>query len=88
MIFQTEKSFDRDYVKLPKDIQALAEKQLALLLENPRHPSLQVKKMKVYKGYKDLWEGRITIHYRFTFKIVGETYLLRRIGTHEIYKKP
>jgi len=85
MIAHTEKSFDRDYVKLPKNIQALAEKQLALLLENPRHPSLQVKKM---KGYKELWEGRITINYRFTFKIVGETYLLRRIGTHEIYKKP
>jgi mRNA-degrading endonuclease RelE of RelBE toxin-antitoxin system len=84
MITQIEKSFDRDYVKLPKNIQALAEKQLALLVENPRHPSLQVKKM---KGYKELWEGRITIHYRFTFKIVGETYLLRRIGTHEIYKK-
>jgi mRNA-degrading endonuclease RelE of RelBE toxin-antitoxin system len=85
MITQTDKSFDRDYVKLPKNIQALAEKQLALLLENPRHPSLQVKKI---KGYKDLWEGRITIHYRFTFKIVGETYLLRRIGTHKIYKSP
>ncbi len=85
MIIQTEKSFDRDYVKLPKNIQALTEKQLALLLENPRHPSLQLRKM---KGYKDLWEGRITIHYRFTFKIVGETCLLRRIGTHEIYKNP
>jgi mRNA-degrading endonuclease RelE of RelBE toxin-antitoxin system len=85
MIIQTEKVFDRDYVKLPESIQSLAEKQLALLLENPRHPSLQVRKM---KGHKDLWEGRITIHYRFTFKIVGETYYLRRIGTHEIYKKP
>ncbi len=85
MIIQTRKSFDHDYVKLPKNIQALAEKQLALLLVNPRHPSLQVKKM---KGYKELWEGRITIHYRFTFKIVGETCLLRRIGTHEIYKNP
>jgi len=41
MIIQTEKAFDRDYVKLPENVQALAEKQLALLLENPRHPSLQ-----------------------------------------------
>lgn len=85
MSVQTEKAFDRDYVKLPENLKALAEKQFALLMENPRHPSLQVRKM---KGYKDLWEDRITIHYRFTFKIVGETYLLRRIGTHEIYKKP
>jgi len=85
MIIQTEKAFDRDYVKLPENVQALAEKQLALLLENPRHPSLQMRKM---KGYKNLWEGRISIHYRFTFKIEGETYRLRRVGTHEIYKKP
>jgi len=85
MIIRTEKAFDRAYVKLPENVQALAEKQLARLLENPRHASLQVRKM---KGSKDLWEGRITIHYRFTFKIVGETYLLRRIGTHKIYKMP
>lgn len=85
MMIRTEKAFDRDYVKLPQRIQKLAEKQLALFSENPRHPSLHVRKM---LGCEDLWEGRITIHYRFTFKIVGETYLLRRIGTHEIYKKP
>jgi mRNA-degrading endonuclease RelE of RelBE toxin-antitoxin system len=85
MIIQTEKAFDRGYVKLPENIQALAEKQLARLLENPHHPSLQVRKM---KGHKGLWEGRITIHYRFTFKIIGEIYYLRRIGTHAIYKNP
>lgn len=85
MIIQTGKAFDQDYAKLPKNIQALAEKQLALLLENPRHPSLRIKKI---KGCKDLWEGQITTHYRFTFKMVGETCLLRRIRTHEIYKNP
>lgn len=85
MMIRTEKTSDRDYVKLTRHIQTLAEKQLALFLENPRHPSLHVRKM---QGREDLWEGRITIHYRFTFKIVGDTYHLRRIGTHEIYKKP
>ena len=54
-----------------------------MLLENPRHPSLQVKKM---KGYDNRWEGRVTLHYRFTFSIDGDTYVLFRVGTHDLLK--
>jgi len=82
---QTTKPFDRDYDSLQKGIKERASKQLALLLENPRHPSLRLKKI---KGHPTMWEGRITESYRFTFQIVGETYLLRRIGTHEILRTP
>jgi len=39
------------------------------VLENPQHPSLQIKKM---KGYENHWEGRVTLHYRFTFMIEGD----------------
>lgn len=85
MIIETTNRFDREYAKLPKNIQALAEKQLTTLLKDPRHPSLHVKKM---EGHLDLWEGRITNKYRFTFKIIGEIYLLRRIGKHDILKHP
>ncbi|MGH7456977.1 MAG: type II toxin-antitoxin system RelE/ParE family toxin [bacterium] len=85
MTIHTIKRFDREYAKLPKNVQALAEKQFTTLLKNPRHPSLHVKKM---EGHLDLWEGRITIQYRFTFKIIGEVYLLRRIGKHDILKNP
>jgi len=85
MIIQTTKRFDRDYAKLPKSIRSQAEKQLALLMENPHHPSLGIRKM---KGHSDLWEGRVTIHYRFVFRIIGEVYWLNRIGTHDIYKNP
>ena len=81
----SSKPFDRDYAALPETIQTLTDHKLRLLLQNPRHPSLQVKKM---EDPRDIWEARITRSYRFTFQIVGDTYLLRRIGTHDILKTP
>jgi len=85
MRIQTEPSFDRDYARLPRRIQERADKQLALLVQDPRHPSLRIKKM---EGWGDTWEGRITREYRFTFTIVSDTYHLRRIGTHDILNRP
>ena len=85
MRIETESSFDRDYARLPKRIQERAEKQLALFLSNPRHPSLHVKKM---EGWKDIWEGRVTRGYRFTFTQEEDTCYLRRIGTHDILNRP
>lgn len=79
------KSFIRSYRKLPKNIQETADKQLALLLSNPHHPSLRIKKM---NDPRDIWEGRITYAYRFTFQIEEDLYLLRQIGSHAILKKP
>jgi mRNA-degrading endonuclease RelE of RelBE toxin-antitoxin system len=78
------KTFIRDYRKLPHDIQ-LADKQLGLLLSNPRHPSLNLKKM---KDPRDIWEGRITVSYRFTCNIIDETYILRKVGTHDVLRNP
>jgi mRNA-degrading endonuclease RelE of RelBE toxin-antitoxin system len=82
---QTTRPFDEDYKAQPESIKNLADKQFTLLLENPRHPSLRLKKI---KGHPDIWEGRITKSYRFTFQISGETYILRRMGTHDILKTP
>ena len=79
------KPFKQDYKKLSGNIQELIDKQIAHLLENPKHPSLQIKKM---EGRQTIWEARITKGYRMTFQIVGDTYLLRRAGTHSILKKP
>ena len=79
------KTFIRDYRKLPKDIQQLTDKQLGLLLSNPRHPSLNLKKM---QDPRDIWEGRITMSYRFTFNITEETYILRKVGTHDVLRNP
>jgi mRNA-degrading endonuclease RelE of RelBE toxin-antitoxin system len=83
-LYPTE-NFKRDYAHLPKDLQKRADKKLALLLANPRHPSLQTKKM---EGHHDLWEGRISQGCRFIFRIVGDTYLLLNIGPHDIERRP
>jgi mRNA-degrading endonuclease RelE of RelBE toxin-antitoxin system len=85
MKIQTTKPFDRDYDGLPELIKDRADKQFALLLENPNHPSLRLKKI---KGHSDIWEGRITKSYRFTFQISQEIFILRRIGTHAILRTP
>jgi len=77
--------FKRNYKKLPKQIQKQFHKQIVLFLENSKHPSLHTKKM---EGYSDIWEGRVTRGYRFTFKITGDHYILRRIGSHDILRNP
>ena len=85
MKIQTTKPFDEDYKNLPEAIKERADKQFVLLMENPLHPSLRIKKI---KGLQNIWEGRVTKSYRFTFQISGEIYLFRRIGTHTILKTP
>jgi hypothetical protein len=81
----TTQPFEDDYAALPATIQDIADRKLALFLANPRHASLHVKKM---NDPRDIGEGRITKGYRFTFQIAGDTYLLRRIGTRDILRKP
>lgn len=85
MIIIRTNRFKKDFKRLPEQIQKRTIKQLELFLQNPRHPSLNVKKM---QGHSDVWEARITKGYRFTFKIENDTYELRRIGTHDILENP
>lgn len=80
-----EPSFLRDYTDLPGEIRRRAEKQIRLLLQNPRHPSLHARKI---QGSTDIYEARVTGSYRMTYKIGGDILRLRRIGTHEIYRSP
>ena len=79
------KNFIRYYRKLPHEIQKTPDKQLRRLISNPQHPSLKIKKMQDPRG---IWEGRVTESYRFTFQIEEDIYILRKIGTHDILKKP
>lgn len=85
MIIRRLNSFKDDFRKLPGEIQRRAEKQLRFLAQNPNHPSLRTKKM---VDSRNIWEGRITKNYRFTFQIESNTFILRRIGTHDVLKKP
>jgi mRNA-degrading endonuclease YafQ of YafQ-DinJ toxin-antitoxin module len=81
-------SFRRDFKQLSAEIQDRAKKQFGLLLENPFNPSLRTKKMEGKWGKMGVYEARVTRGYRFTFKIKGDTYLLRRIGPHDILRHP
>jgi mRNA-degrading endonuclease RelE of RelBE toxin-antitoxin system len=85
MKIEFTKTFIKDYRKLPDSIQKIAVKNLALLMSNSKHPSLHVKKM---NDPRNIWEGRVTDSYRFTFQVKGDTCYLRKIGTHDMLRNP
>ena len=64
MIFRRSERFKRAFKILPASVQKKALKAFVLFAENPKHPSLQVKKV---KGFEDIWEGRIDRQYWYTF---------------------
>lgn len=68
------------YEALSKALQKKADKQFAYLLEDIRHPSLDIKK---YKDTDDLWQGRIDKGYRFYFYIIAPDYIVISIINHE-----
>jgi len=76
-------SFLTDYRRLPAEVKARVDKQLAYLIENPGHPSLKVKKL---RG-SDKFEVRVSRGYCLTFRYKDEILELRRVGTHDILKR-
>jgi hypothetical protein len=70
------------YGKLPQEIRELADKSFALLKANPRHPSLQLKRI------GELWSVRIGEHYRALGIDASEgTQWIWRIGSHADFDK-
>ena len=84
MKFLVLESFRSDYKQLSRHIQEQVDKAILLLEQNPRHPSLRVKKI---KGTQNVWEGRVTLAYRLTFNWEADFITLRRVGTHDILRK-
>jgi len=82
--FKTTNSYDKSHASLPRTIQQRALEKLSLYENDPRHPSLKVKKM---EGLKDIWELSVTKSYRITFQRSGRVVLLRNIGAHDILGK-
>ena len=82
--------FKRDFRDLPEQIKRRAEQALRFLSANPHHPSLRTKKMEGQRDPegRDIWEARISRSHRFTFAIDGDTYILYRIGPHDIERHP
>lgn len=77
--------FKKEYQALPNTIKTRIKKQLQIFQQNAHHPSLHTKKM---NAPGEIWEGRITKSYRFTYQVEGDTFILRRVGTHDILKNP
>ncbi len=87
-VIRTE-PFKRDFQRLPDAIKRRTEAALGLLMANPHHPSLRIKKVrgKILKGYDNIFEGRITRDYRFFFLIETDAYVLLRCARHEEFLK-
>lgn len=70
---------ERDYRAAPSGVQDAFDKQTKLLVSDPHHPSLRVKK---YKGASDLWQARVNRDWRFYFTIAGDAYTIVAIIPH------
>jgi hypothetical protein len=67
------------YRELPDEIQSLADKNFELLKQNPRHPSLRLKKIGV------IYTARVGLHYRAMAKERSEGLVWFWIGHHSVY---
>jgi len=79
--------FLKCFARLPGPVQEKIKKQIELLTENPRHPSLQSKPI---RGAPGIYETRVDIDYRITYERDEEdTLVLRVVGKYdEALKKP
>jgi hypothetical protein len=64
MIYRRIDYFKRAFQALPSPVQVKVRKTFKLFAQDPKHPSLGVKKI---KGHREICEGRIGRQYRFTF---------------------
>lgn len=71
--------FNKQYRQTTETIRTACDKQLRLLLDNFRHPSLQTK---LYLAAEGLWQGRVNQSWRFYFTIDGDAYTLVAVTKH------
>ena len=79
--------FLKSFARLPAAVQEKVKKQIALLAEDPRHPSLQTKPI---QGAAGIYEARVDIDYRMTYeRDADDTLVLRVVAKHdEALKNP
>ena len=80
MRFVLTDRFKTAYRSLPGVLRRKADKAVRLLAENPRHPSLRLKKI---QGTPGIWEARVDKGCRMTLELHDDFYLLRNIGKHD-----
>lgn len=81
MIHLASPSFWECYEALPAAVRELADKQFALLKENPRHPSLHFKRLKRF------YSARVGVHYRALAVEAPDGLLWFWIGSHADYDR-
>ena len=69
------------YRRLPERVRDLADKNFALLKQNPRHPSLRLKKV------GDYYSVRVGLGYRALGAEVADGFVWFWIGDHADYEK-
>ena len=74
-------SFWETYDALPREIQLRAQKQYRLFVENPRHPSLQLKPV------GGVWSARVSDQYRALAILEESIFTWFWIGTHDQYDR-
>lgn len=70
------------YNQLNASTQRLADKNFELLKANPRHPSLQLKKVG-----SDLYSARVGLDHRALAFDLGEEWVWFWIGPHDAYEQ-
>ena len=85
MIVHWTDRFTQAYGKLPLEIQKRFDKKIKLFKSNPRHPSLNIHRV---KKVSDIWEAYVTKSYRWTFQFIRGGVKLRVIGTHSVLRNP
>jgi mRNA-degrading endonuclease RelE of RelBE toxin-antitoxin system len=63
----------------PTNVKKAFYKQVRLLAENLRHPSLHAKK---YDETQDLWQARVNKDWRFYFTVEGDTCIVLDVIPH------
>lgn len=81
MSYRATESFWEAYSALPKSTQKLADKAFARLRANPRHPSLQLKKI------GQTWSARVSMDHRALAIEDDDGLTWIWIGSHAEYDK-
>ncbi len=76
----TDQFWER-YQALPEDVQSVADKSFQLLKENPRHPSLQFKKV------GNFWSARVGLAHRALAVEDDTGFIWVWIGSHADYER-
>ena len=77
--------FLRQYAKLPADVRKKVDRQVDYLSKDIRHPGIRAKKV---ANALDIWEARVDLHVRMTFRIEGDTLVFRKVGSHDMLRNP